>query len=144
MIEEIEELIIPATPDSRPDTPETIAEFESRISHLPEEYKNLLLKYGPFAFNGSAELSGGGINDLCLTVCRGIGSQYTIAEVYEEMEDVFGDHWIPFADDAYGSVYGFDRNDETIWFFDIEAGFTPTKIFNSMRAFLDAIIVEPD
>lgn len=143
MLADIKPFIKPVTRETVPDTPEEIAQVEVDFSILPEVYKNLLLEYGLFGFRGYADLTGGAIDDLTVFICYGAGSQHTIYSLQNGIEEVFRNRWTPFARDEYGSIYALDRDDATIWFFDIEEGFTPTKVFSSMQTFLDAIIVKP-
>lgn len=143
MLNDIRQCIIPATAETVPDSRDTISQVEAQFGSVPEPYRSLLLEHGPFRFRGFADVVGGEVDDLVVMLCYGAGGQHNIPDLYATSPEVFGERWVPFARDEYGSRYAWQRDDQSIWFFDSERGMTPTKVFPTMQAFLDAIEVDP-
>lgn len=128
--------------ETSPDTMQTLAELGQQVGSVPEPYRELLLQYGAFGFEGFARFDLPGSESYSVLVCWGASGEYAIAELVEEMPALVERGLIPFATDPFGNMYAWSTSTGEIWFLSIEDGDELVKIAPDMTSLLNAIRVE--
>lgn len=128
--------------ETSPDTVQALVELEQQVGSVPAPYRELLLQYGAFGFDGFARFDLPGPDSYPVFICWGAIGEYPITELVEEMPALAERGLIPFATDPFGNVYAWSNTTAEIWFLNIEGGDELIMIAPDMMSLLDSIQVE--
>ena len=108
---------------------------------FPESFRQMLLQFGPFSFEGDASVQA----DYGIFVMFGCaGDRYNVVNELKLHPELHERAFVPFARDAFGNYWLMDLQSGSVWFVEWFGKQETKRIAESFDEFLSHIAVEAD